>query len=222
LGYRYCATCNIFRPPRSKHCNSCNVCVSKFDHHCPWVGNCIGERNHSLFFLFLINISCLSVTVTWCSFQVLANVYHTVLIANRHHISSLLNATVDTDTHTLHQKSSIVTVLLELGRDLLETVVQHPAVVLLFAFCVLSGWSLISLTLFHSMIISLAQTTNERVRGVYRHRRHMNSADEGCCTNWMNAFLQPRPPSLLPPSFHTSMDVSSIRACNEGSKQEQA
>jgi hypothetical protein len=40
LGYRYCSTCNIFRPPRSKHCNSCNVCVSKFDQY---VQPCVGD-----------------------------------------------------------------------------------------------------------------------------------------------------------------------------------
>jgi palmitoyltransferase ZDHHC9/14/18 len=37
VGYRYCGTCNIFRPPRRKHCNSCNCCVSMFDHHCTYI-----------------------------------------------------------------------------------------------------------------------------------------------------------------------------------------
>lgn len=221
LGYRYCATCNIFRPPRSKHCNSCNVCVSKFDHHCPWVGNCIGERNHPSFFLFLLNISCLCVTVTWCSFQVLGNAYRTTLQLNsNNHVSLSLNTTTESDTHTIHQTGNIASFLLEFGRDTWETVAQHPTVVILFSFCILSGWSLISLTVFHSMIISLAQTTNERVRGVYRHRRHLNSADEGCCNNWINTFTKPRPPSLLPPCFHTYLDVSNLRASKEDTQEQ--
>ena len=75
LGYRYCSTCNVHRPPRSKHCNSCNCCVSKFDHHCPWVGNCIGERNHRSFFLFLISVSILTFAVTGCCLRVLVEYY---------------------------------------------------------------------------------------------------------------------------------------------------
>ncbi len=66
---RYCIACNIEQPIRSKHCKSCNKCVARFDHHCPWIGKdflylihynsiskgkCIGEKNHQLFFWFLV------------------------------------------------------------------------------------------------------------------------------------------------------------------------
>jgi len=51
--YKWCRTCKIFRPPRSKHCPVCDNCVEKFDHHCPWVGNCIGRRNYMYFQRFI-------------------------------------------------------------------------------------------------------------------------------------------------------------------------
>jgi len=61
---KYCATCNLQRPLRSKHCAYCDNCVEKFDHHCPWVGNCIGRRNYLVFVKFLTSVVLLDIVLT--------------------------------------------------------------------------------------------------------------------------------------------------------------
>lgn len=69
--YKYCETCNIYRPPRAKHCASCNNCVEKFDHHCPWTGNCIGQRNYRSFVLFVTYLAVLCILVFATSLMVI-------------------------------------------------------------------------------------------------------------------------------------------------------
>lgn len=177
VGYRYCSTCNIFRPPRSKHCNSCNVCVSRFDHHCPWVGNCIGERNHRFFFFFLLCISLLTILVTASCARLLFLQYQQTTSPPDHNDYYL----------PLHR--------------LLLTVEAMPMLVILGVFTLACAWSLTSLLLFHGMIISVAQTTNERVRNVYQYGHNVNVDDHGCWRNWADATCSELPPSLLPDDF---------------------
>ena len=63
--YKYCMTCEIFRPLRASHCNTCNNCVDEFDHHCPWLSNCIGRRNlrYFVYFIFSTGLACLTTTI---------------------------------------------------------------------------------------------------------------------------------------------------------------
>ncbi|KNC81058.1 hypothetical protein SARC_06600 [Sphaeroforma arctica JP610] len=56
-GGRFCHTCLLKKPLRSKHCSMCGKCVAKFDHHCPFVGNCIGSQNHVYFMHYLLFLS---------------------------------------------------------------------------------------------------------------------------------------------------------------------
>jgi len=49
-----CHTCQIVRPPRSKHDRVSGKCVLLFDHFCPFVDNTIGLYNYKYFYIFLI------------------------------------------------------------------------------------------------------------------------------------------------------------------------
>ena len=90
---------------------------------------------------------------------------------------------------------------------LLHAMLSMPVTVLIGTFTLLSSYTLLSLLFYHAIIISVAQTTNERVRGVYRYGTASNTADQGCMRNWVTACCHPIPPSRLPMDFSAVVHV---------------
>jgi hypothetical protein len=164
----------------------CYALLTILHSHCPWVGNCIGERNHRVFFAFLISISALTILTTISSLRILWQTYE------------------DVNEHENEKEDGSSTF-----RKLWLTILSMKLVFVFGTFTLLCAWSLTSLLGFHAMIISASQTTNERVRGVYRAGVD-NVADEGCCRNWYTAFCKSRVVSRLP------KDMSDIVQCRYG------
>ncbi|CAK7205849.1 palmitoyltransferase swf1 [Sporothrix eucalyptigena] len=60
-----CYTCNLLKPPRSKHCPVCKRCVGRLDHHCIFINNCVGVGNHHWFLLLLLSTAILASYGGW-------------------------------------------------------------------------------------------------------------------------------------------------------------
>lgn len=135
---KFCNTCNIFRPPRSKHCSFCDNCVLRFDHHCTWLGNCVGLHNYRYFVCLIYSSTIFLIECIYVTFEI----FHQLSVAQYG-----------------EQADTI---------DWLVTVSQEPYLVGFLFYCVFLVVAVLLLSVYHTVISLQNLTTNEHVRNYYK------------------------------------------------------
>jgi palmitoyltransferase ZDHHC9/14/18 len=134
---KFCNTCKIFRPPRSKHCQMCDNCVLRFDHHCPFVGNCIGLHNYR-YFLVLINSASLFLFIT-----------------------------IGMTLHVLYLEFGQINSVVNPFARFVWTLAYNPFKDVFLVYSVFLLLAVLILSMYHSFIVFQNLTTNEHVKKYY-------------------------------------------------------
>ena len=174
--------------------------------------------------MFLISISLVTLVVTGSCMRVLGEYYHESVIKEEEEKGSEYDGDDDAFWNTYngegHSSGDGDDIMRSYTQPFhyqvaIQTLSSLPIEVALGIFCLLCAWSLTSLTCFHGLIITLNQTTNERVRGVYQYGGIGNPADEGCWSNWKGACCNRVPESKLPHDFSEEVILPGITVSND-------
>lgn len=135
---KFCMTCLVFRPPRSKHCSICDNCVLRFDHHCTWLGNCVGLHNYRYFVVLIYSATIFLIMCIYATFRLF-------------------------DKRTLAMYGPQGDFL-----DWLYTVTGDPYPVCFIIYCFFLVIAVLLLSVYHTVISLQNLTTNEHVKNYYR------------------------------------------------------
>jgi palmitoyltransferase ZDHHC9/14/18 len=178
--WKYCDTCNIYRPPRAKHCSHCDHCIEAFDHHCPWIGSCIGRRNYKYFVAFIVSGLVIS--------------------------ALMLSGSIARFVEVLHRSSSRIEHDIPFILQALLLLLHEPACLFTIISAIVGLWTFLPLSVYHMYLVCINETTNEHLKNVYASER--NPFNQGWLLNCFHLWVDPKPASLLP-DFSTVVSADS-------------